>query len=987
MPRGDHIEVPFTGGLDRSTAERHVESPRLLVAENVDYGEGGRVRKRVGYELIDSLAGSPLQFLHEREGALLAHAQSNNSIYDTVAKNFFGLGGNTLDYPVSSSVAVSGSGLTTFSDATAGNGYRVFAFLETQQLYTVRVDDSSGSTVSTVNPQSLSTAALAVRILVTGTTAVLVYIEGTDVKARSMDLTAGAPVWSSATTVRSDVHASDKYLDAAVFSATQFVFSYRTNSGSTIRTELVTTSTLTTAANRTDTFAGTLRSIGVYWSATADNGLTMIADSTNGVVGKHWDSGLAGTASSAVDAAVTDALNVTACDGTASDRIMVWYTENSASNLGHKVHYREVTADESSGAPVGSTVTKNSVALVAKPFTENSRQYCQAVWDNDDDEERMLFLLCNRSSFLYVTGRALYLTANGVLERSRLSSSASTQSSVYVCGAIVRTKIVGDATVHTGGETMLAGIIWDFRAAQRHMAINYGRTIFVPGSVPHGTDYLGSLRHGFLHSPEVSLSVTTGGSMTSNSTYTYAVVYQHIDDRGQVHWSVPSPLKTVSLGAGDNAVTVNIRINAQIDDAVALVFRSQANDATILNLTGTTSLAGLTTPTTTFTDTNADSAIDENEILYTNGGAQLGRHAAPPSRFATVHDQRIWVISDDDGSIWPSHRRVDPEAVGFHPSLAIDGSVAGRRPIAIASLSDSRLAVFWDNRIAIIHGTGPNAAGEGSTYTEPLPVPSPAFCDEPRSVLSTHLGVVFQSTTMGIWLLDQNAQLQHIGDPVGDYEVDTCVGAVQLIDQTEVAFVTLDGSDTRVLYWEYEQGKWSTQLIPSKTAVSATRYRGRLAILFGDGDIWHARSRSDGRFDFGGTAAVTGDHKAMQVDTAWIKARGKQGHAFLHRLFALLERKEAAGLRVELAYNYGTTYIERADYTDTELSGADPLHIEVQPKTARIEAFKLKLLEQLDGSNKDTEGFCIDSLRVELAREQAEFGGIHAALKKGAATI
>lgn len=990
MPRGEHIEIPLTGGLDTSSAERHVEPPSLLVAENIDYDEMGRIRKRVGYKDLEASGlSAPYQWLHERAGALLTHAKGGTRIYNTVSGGFHpGPGFDERNYPTAKSRPVSGQGATTYADVTVGNGYQIFANLEGDDLYTVVVDSATDSAVWRHNFSSLSSAALAVRVLVTGTTAVVVYVEGTSLKSRSMDLTASPPNWSSATTVRSDVHAADKYLDAQAVNSTSFVLCYRTNSGSTVRTEVLETSGFISVANRTDTFAGTLRSISVYWSAAESNGITVIADSTNGVIAKHWNSLLTGTASSTVDAAVTDAYNVTACNGTVSGRIMVWYDENDASNIAHKVHYQEVTADETSGAPVGSKVSKNNVSIAGRPFVESSMQCIPVAFDNDDDSERMLFLLGNISGFLYVLGRAQYLTSNGLAGRSRVGGTEAIESSLYVMGSVLRTKIVADATVHTGSETMASAVEWDFRAAPRHVAVNYGRTVFAPGAIGHGTDLLDAVIQGYPHSPEVSLAATTGGSLTVSSVYTYAVVYQFVDNQGQVHWSVPSVLETVTLSGGQNAVTVTIRMPIT-NHSKALIFRGQADDASVLNLAGTASLSGITNPTFNHSDTASDASIAGNEILYTNGGAQLGRHAAPASKYAAVHDNRVWVISEDDGSIWPSHRRVDPEAVSFHPSLAIDGAVANRRPVALASLSDSRLAVLWENRIAIVHGSGPNAAGQGSTYTDPLPVVSSAFCDVPRSVASTSLGVVFQSSMLGIWLLDQAGQTQHISDPVADFETDTCVKSVQLEDQAEIAFVTVSGSDTRVLYWAYAQNKWSTQLISGKAAVSAVKYQGRLAILFADGDVWHAWARSDNRYDFGGTALSNGSYKAWQIETAWIKARGKQGQGWFHRIYALLERKSDAGLRVELAYNYKSTYEERADYTDAELSvaAADPLHVEIQPKTARIEAVKLKFLEQVDGSNVTSEGLALDSIRLELHRENVEYGGIIQSLKKGAATI
>lgn len=984
----EHFEIPLTGGLDTGSAERHVEPPNLLVADNIDYDEAGRIRKRVGYEDVPEFLDAPYFWLHERGGNLLANSDDGIVVRDDAGGIFSYRVSTTSDVPVSR-VAATVARESTFADYVTSGGYFVALSLNSANdnlfLY-FGVD----STSVVLGEDLISSTAKAARLLITGTTAVLVYIEGTSLKAGTIDMTVAPVDFSTATTIRTDVHATDKYLDAAMLSSTEFVLCYRTNSGSTIRTERVTTATLVTAGNRTDTFAGTLRAVGVYYSAAETNGVTIIADSSNGVVAKHWDSALGGSASSTVDAANNAANNVAACDGTVSGRIMIWSDWVSGTFLsGNQIYTQEVTADETTGAPVGGKSTFYNVALAAKPFIENSNRHAPVVYDNDDDNERMILLL-NPVEVRRIVGRALYLTAHGTPPQGQLGSTGSPASSRYVSAVVSRARIVADDTVHTGVLTSLSLVEWGFNAAEKHMAVNYGRSVFVPNAVSFGTDLVHDVYHGLLHSPDVFLAATTGGAM-SLGTYTYAVVYQRMDFQGQIHWSPPSILENVTLSGGQSAVTVTVRIplgetsTSNLLPPQALVFRSQVDDSSVLNLVSTAEL-NTAQATQSISDTSSDATIADNEILYTNGDAQLSRHMAPPCRYATVHDQRLWVISDDDGSIWYSHRRIDPEGVGFHPSLSIDSAVGGSWPIALASLGDARLAVLWPDRIGVIYGEGPNAAGVGGSYTDPLPVQSAAFCDEPRSVAATHLGVVFQSTTAGLWLLGLDLSVRHIGGPVSDYETDTCVKSVSLEDQTEIAFVTVSGSDTRVLYWNYVQNKWSTQLIGSKAAVSATAYKGRLALLFDDSDIWHAWARSDGRYDFGGTAGVNGSYAPWSIETAWIKANGKQGQGWLHRIYALLERKSDAGLRVEAAYNYGS-YTERADFTDAELSATGPLHVELEPKTADIEAVKLKFLERVDGVNVTSEGLALDSIRLEIAREPKQHRRIHQALKKGLATI
>jgi hypothetical protein len=201
--------------------------------------------------------------------------------------------------------------------------------------------------------------------------------------------------------------------------------------------------------------------------------------------------------------------------------------------------------------------------------------------------------------------------------------------------------------------------------------------------------------------------------------------------------------------------------------------------------------------------------------LYTTGGV-LDNVATPGCKAMCVHQNRLVVGGADDSTVvWFSKELSPTDAVGFNDLLTLTIE-AGGAVTGLASMNSS-LFVFKKNDVYVISGTMPDATGNSSSLSEPTRLPSGIGCIDHRSVLSTPIGIFFQSTR-SIELLTPDLQITPIGDKVIDllslypYIVSVSHNAttqeVYFVCQSTLLSRTTANANSRVLVYSYLINAW-----------------------------------------------------------------------------------------------------------------------------------------------------------------------------------
>ena len=396
-----------------------------------------------------------------------------------------------------------------------------------------------------------------------------------------------------------------------------------------------------------------------------------------------------------------------------------------------------------------------------------------------------------------------------------------------------------------------------------------------------------------------SSSSTSGGSITAQQYY-YVFTYEWTDNQGNAYRSAPSVPITITNTGSTSSNTFLVptqRLTYKIANPIKIVgYRWSTANQIYYQFTSITApvLNDPTTDYVTIVDTQADSAIVGNNILYTTGGV-IEDVNGPASNIISLFDTRLWLVdAEDPNLLWFSKQVIEATPVELSdlltfyvaPTQAAQGSTG---PITALSPLDDKLIIFKANAIYYINGTGPDNTGANNNYSQPIFVTSTVGCANPASIVFTPAGLMFQSDK-GIWLLGRDMSTQYIGAPVEVYNSSTVQSAVNVPATNQVRF-TLNTGQT--LMYDYYYGQWGTFVgVP---AISSTIYQQLHTFINAAGSTYQ---ESPGLYLDGSNPVL------MQFTSAWLKLANLQGYQRAYFFYILGQYLTPHKLYVSLAYDY-----------------------------------------------------------------------------------
>lgn len=399
---------------------------------------------------------------------------------------------------------------------------------------------------------------------------------------------------------------------------------------------------------------------------------------------------------------------------------------------------------------------------------------------------------------------------------------------------------------------------------------------------------------------EVSTS-TTGGSLT-NQQYFYQVIYEWTDNQGNINRSAPSiPVSQTTTGSNVSTNTIHIptlRLTYKLSNPVKIsIFRWSVAQQNFYEITSITTplLNDTSVDSVDFVDTQADSSILGNALIYTTGGV-VEDIGAPSFNSLTLWDDRLWGIdSEDPNLLWYSKQVIEATPVEMSdlftlfvaPTISVQGSTGNLKCLAPM---DDKLVMFKKDAMYYINGTGPDNTGSNSQYSQPTFIAGTVGCDNQRSIALIPNGLMFQSDK-GIWLLDRSLGTTYIGAPVEDFTLTgTVLSAVSVPGTNQVRF-TLDTGV--VLMYDYFFGQWGTFV--NTPSVSSTIYNSLHTYIDSSGRVFQ---ETPGKYLDGSNPVLQG------FSTCWIKPGILQGFQRAYSMFLLGTYKSPHTLNIKIAYDY-----------------------------------------------------------------------------------
>lgn len=920
------LNINFSQGLDTKSDPFQVGPGKFLALQNTVFDKGGQLKKRNGYGMLTALPDATSTYVTTFNGNLTAIGKSIRA-YSTGASQWVDKGQlqpaslDTLPLIRNATnqsqcdAATHTNGLTcvVYTDnITSGAGTTAPSY-----KYAV-VDSTTGQNV--VAPTAIPVTTGAVnqppKVFVLGNYFVIVF---TNLITATNHLQYVALNAYSPSVRTTNVDLSSQYSAGSADAAPKFA-------------GVVANGNLYLAWNGTDG-GGAIRmlyldstlvahSSGVAQASVTGDILSVCADITGNNPVIYVTAYASGT-TSAKTFVVNQNLTVITAATTTISATTVLNIASTAQNGSVSIYYEKSQAySYDSGIPtnniktvamtqagsVGSVTTiLRSVGLASKAFLYDGISYMLATYQSAYQPS---YFLINQSG--QVIAKLAYANGGGYCTRGL--ASALVRNGAVEVAYLVKDQIT--SVNKTQGVTAVGGIYAQTGINLARVTLDtvpsssaeIGGSLNVSGGILWSYDGYAAVESGFNLWPDSveATTATTGGSMVKQQYY-YVATYEWTDNQGNIHRSAPSIPLSVNLsgsGTDTNKATVNVptlRITYKTANPVKIViYRWSTAQQTYYQVTSLSAplLNDTTVDSVSFVDTQADSAILGNSILYTTGG--VIENIAPPSvKNTCLFQSRLFYINAEDQNQLGYSKVVientpvetsDLFTVYVAPTTSAEGSTGVMRCIAPM---DDKLIIFKDSAAYYLNGQGPDNTGSNNNFGEPTFITSTVGCNNQASIVFIPQGLMFQSQK-GIWLLGRDLNTTYIGAPVEEFTRGATVqSAVNIPGSNQVRF-TLDTGVT--LMFDYFYGQWGT--FTNVPAVSATLYGSVHTYINSFGQVYQ---ETPGVYLDGSRPVL------MSFTTSWLNLAGLQGYERAYYFYLLGVYLSPHKLNVQIAYDYNSS--------------------------------------------------------------------------------
>lgn len=953
QPRG-LTQLAFASGIDEAQQAEVLEvTTGFTRLENVRQDKRGAISKRLGYTSLGltALDGSTIS-----SGRALVTLGKTVSAVDSsgVLRTYSPNAARWVEQnrapeciPTRIPMPTPG-GKPVMADVAYANGYVVVVSYgvdigggsTTYRLVATIYDETEGTIVRT-DSFSADLYSVVFRLCAVGSTVVLAYVNPTlagagDFRFAKIDLTSAATVntgWTQQDAAVADC-ASDNVgeFDLAA-TASEVVVGYVAGSGAArfivkrFSTAFVLQETLTV-----NTASATPDAVAVAYDGSANLWLSF-ALGTTVYVSQVSATSLA-TATGLAATPITAGAAVTrigiASLSTTTARVLASTTTTGTTHT----YVRSVAIVAGNVTASGTTRTSFRLYAASKPWVYNSRVYAVMVpADNasGDNVDQMCFV-CDQTSDTGTTRAAAVLAARQVAVNpgAYLGNVVAVATGKYLAPIITqRSSLTG-----TAGAALELEML-DFTDARRWKSSEFAEAAYMTGGVVTFYDGDRVDEAAFLVRPDapVATATATAGNVTGTNIV-YIAIYQKTDSRGNVYWSAPSdPSNPISPAARRcNVVCTTLQVTQHHDStdnanpARIVLFRSGDNGALPYQRVSkyddldVNTLADVLNDysVSTMTLVDNETSVASNQHLYRQPG-QSGTeqpHQCPPScALLMPYNGMLVGVADDGITLFYSAYRIPGEGVWWSDVFQVP--IAEEGAITALAVMDGTLFVFKRGAVFAIAGSAPSGNGADGGLGEYRRLACDVGCIDQRSVVTTSLGVFFQSDR-GIELLSRAQSVEWVGEQVqttlASYPVVTgaVLDSAASLVRFECAASETAGevSDAGVqLVYDLALRSWVSvdKVNATRSAqASALAYVAagyRYARLDKNGTLYYERASSDGSAYLDGSSWVT-----MLAESAWLKLGGIQGSHVVNSVQWLSRKGTRADYSLSLAYDYGQTY-------------------------------------------------------------------------------
>lgn len=926
-----NLNIPFAQGIDTKTDPNQIPIGKFQSLKNAAFSKGKRLQKRNGYQFLPSLVDSSNKSLTTYKDNLIALGNNLNEL-SLSASQWFNKGViNSVELSVNPVVRNTSSQQTVDISATSdGLSCVTWKDLDGNNYYRI-IDTNSGNVL--VASGTLEAGAVFARVNLLGSNFIVSYlvsITGT-VHLRYITIPAVSPTAPSSPHDISTLVSSISAPYDAVSINGNLYFAWN-SSGGNIRLAFIDTSltlhvVIALPAQQASLISMTTDSIGVViWLSFISNTGTLKCAAFSALLTPILPV-----------TTITTGLTSTALTSAAYNGTLTMYYQNT-----NTYSYSSVRSDfvshvtcTQTGTVGSPSVLLRSVGIASKAFIYNTNPYLLVTYSGSFQPT---YFLIDASG--NVVSKLAYGNGGGYAINQILSNAVLYNNTVQI-GSLFKDLVIpvnkSQGVTTTGGFYGQTGInISSFTFAVTPQSLEIADLLIINGGIVRMYDGIKPVELGFNLWPEDLgyTTMTTTGSMTSQ-LYNYQAVYEWTDSQGNIHRSAPSvPLVVDLTGAGTstNKVTINVptlRITYKtgINSVRIVIYRwslAQQNFYQVTSITAPVANS-TTTDSVQFVDTQADSAIIGNPLIYTTGGI-IENIAPPPANSMSLYRSRLFLIdAEDTNLVWFSKQVIENTTVEmsdlFTKFLSPNVSASGNTgPTQTLYAMDDKLIASKAESFFYMTGNGPDNNGAQDDFSDFIFITSTVGTDNEFSLAFIPNGIVFKSDK-GIWLLGRDLSTQYIGAPVENFNGSEVLSALTIPGTNQVRF-TLDNGST--LMYDYYFDQWGEFVnIP---ALFSVIFQGLHTFINSFGQILQETPN----MYLDGSSPVL-----MSFTTGWLNLAGVQGFQRAYYFYLLGEYLTPHKLQLQIAYDYDQSNTQQSLIspdnfspvlgTDSILGGSSPL--------------------------------------------------------------
>lgn len=994
------IDFPIIGGLNQK--EGDLVSQRPLVMTNCLYRKSGQIEKRNGYQEI-----GPYNL--DNSGSSVPTGERLDQFGDSLVRlgqgkiHSFGLrgvsdwieNGRISEASLSYERIAMSEGLSIDPTITNNGTYKVVVYgvyegPATQQyvIYIDIFDMVNGAKVlnryRAYAPTSATTIST-VRSVIDGAYVYIFWVEASNA-LKYMVLNLSSITLSSAATLIASL-GGDKVYDV-ICTGSKILLVYEKTSGAnriTLQPYTVVSGTLAadTAITSTSTDT-TVSAFAVQYNST-NYGITWA--SFDGYTTYSVRTQLFTTAGSATSitthyANTYEIQNVGIGNTNAGRFVVVWSQYDLTSPTDRGLFWNEVNMSNSIFYPLDNRVSYYMMAA-SKPFLYNGRNYLIASNIHSVAETFFLVDLSTGESQTVNTGLRL-VGATGLRQVAGIYFAASVPSvspigsGEYEFGVVLTNQSVED-------RQSVSIVNIDFNMIDRLSSHDLIGILSIGGGSPSSFDGDKAVEFGFAYEPDYNAiqtpSVSSGGSLTPSSTYSYRFIYEWFDAVGNRYQSAPSGVVQATLGGSDTKVVVHVPClnltnksfpNSDANKVQVVAYRTTATGTIFFRALTNYSYSTNGEQTVELTDTMSDAVLSTKEQLYTTGGV-VDNVLPPSAKIVHFHKRAIFLAGTDDDSIWISKEVIAGESPSFNDTLVIS-AFEGGRVSGLATINDA-LVIFKESGIWIVSGDPPNDLGQ-SNLSSPQKLQVDVGCTDVKSIGSTKDGIFFNSGKSGIYLLTRDLDVVPVGKNIEDNvnENTTFAGSVNVPGQNAIKLFQYNSYQNNSFNYDYYHSRttgsptWSIDNFTDGYVVAATIWNNNVVYLTSSGKLYRENSSTYLDTNFSGSTTFI----PMTFETSFEKVVGLNGYHRIWRVNVVGGLSSNHGLTMTLTSDQGT---ESKTWAYNEINlGNTVEQLQIHCQNQKVSFMKVRIQDSDPGASfRGTgKGFILKGISAEFGVKQGQ---------------